>query len=232
MNNVEPAIRKRVRAPMRKGDGWMVIVFVLMAVLSSAAAQEAPKPSPSAAPMEQVSKPTEAATALESSQVDSKTYVIGENDLLDIDVWKEKEISRAIPVRPDGKISLPLIGEIQASGMTPLQLQDDIAQRLKAFIANPQVTVIVSDPRSHHFNIVGQVAKPGAYPLSQSMTVLDAISAAGGFRDFAKETKIYVLRTMPGGNQVRLPFNYKDAIKGKKPENNVVLKPGDTIVVP
>jgi polysaccharide export outer membrane protein len=158
--------------------------------------------------------------------------VIGENDILEVDVWKDKEISRTVPVRPDGKISLPLVGEIQASGMTPLQLQEDIAHRLKNFLENPGVTVIVSDPRSHHFNVVGQIAKPGTYPLSQSMTVLDAISAAGGFRDFAKETKIYVLRTTPGGSQERLPFNYKDAIKGKKPENNVVLKPGDTIVVP
>jgi polysaccharide export outer membrane protein len=198
----------------------------------SATAQEVAKPSSSTMQPEQSTKPAQPATPPDSSPVDNKTYVIGENDVLDIDVWKEKEISRAIPVRPDGKISLPLIGEIQASRMTPLQLQDDIARRLKAFLANPEVTVIVSDPRSHHFNIVGQVAKPGTYPLNESMTVLDAISAAGGFRDFAKETKIYVLRTVPGGSRARLPFNYKDAIKGKKPENNVLLKPGDTIVVP
>jgi polysaccharide biosynthesis/export protein len=211
---------------------WVAAVSAFAMTLFSATAQEAAKPSTSTTQPEHVTKPTQPATPPDSSRVDNKTYVIGENDLLDIDVWKEKEISRAIPVRPDGKISLPLIGEIQATGMTPLQLQDDIVRRLKAFLANPEVTVIVSDPRSHHFNIVGQVAKPGAYPLSQTMTVLDAISVAGGFRDFAKETKIYVLRTMPGGSQVRLPFNYKDAIKGKKPENNVILNPGDTIVVP
>jgi polysaccharide export outer membrane protein len=210
----------------------VVVVCALTVILNSAAAQDAPKPNPSESQADPADKPARPTTAPDNSRVDNKTYVIGENDILDIDVWKEKEISRAIPVRPDGKITLPLIGEIQASGMTPLQLQDDIAQRLKSFLANPAVTVIVSDPRSHHFNIVGQVAKPGTYPLSQSMTVLDAISAAGGFRDFAKETKIYVLRTKPDGSQERLPFNYKDAIKGKKPENNVILKPGDTIVVP
>jgi polysaccharide export outer membrane protein len=214
-----------------KAAKWVVMVPAFGLALFSAVAQDATKPNSSVAQSES-SKPTQPASSPDSSRVDSKTYVIGENDMLDIDVWKEKEISRAIPVRPDGKISLPLIGEIQASGMTPLQLQVDIAQRLKNFLANPEVTVIVTDPRSHHFNIVGQVAKPGAYPLSQSMSVLDAISAAGGFRDFAKETKIYVLRTMPDGSQVRLPFNYKEAIKGKKPEKNVVLKPGDTIVVP
>jgi len=216
-----------------KAGRWVALACALMVSPIFAAAQEDPKPSPSAAQADPASKPTQPATAPETSKVDSKTYVIGENDVLEVDVWKDKEISRTVPVRPDGKISLPLIGEVQASGMTPLQLQDDLAQRLKSFIANPQVAVIVTDPRSHHFNIMGQVAKPGAYPLSQSMTVLDAISVAGGFRDFAKETKIYVLRTMPGGNNPeRLPFNYKDAIKGKHPENNVVLKPGDTIVVP
>jgi polysaccharide export outer membrane protein len=212
----------------------LMLVCALTMVATSAVAQEqdAPKPNPAATQTDPENKPTPPAVTQDNSKVDKKTYVIGENDLLEVDVWKDKEISRTVPVRPDGKISLPLIGEIQASGMTPLQLQDDIAQRLKSFLANPEVTVIVTDPRSHHFNIVGQIAKPGEYPLSQSMTVLDAISVAGGFRDFAKETKIYVLRTKPDGSQERLPFNYKDAIKGKKPENNVFLKPGDTIVVP
>ncbi len=169
---------------------------------------------------------------VDNSWIDSKSYVIGENDMLGIDVWKEKEISREIPVRPDGKISLPLIGEIQAAGLTPLQLQDNITQDLKAYIDNPEVTVIVDDPRSHQFNIVGQVVRPGTYPLSESMTVLDAIAEAGGFRDFAKETKVYVLRPSPGGVRVRIPFNYKKVIRGADLQQNVSLKPGDTIVVP
>jgi polysaccharide export outer membrane protein len=164
--------------------------------------------------------------------IDNKSYVIGENDLLSIDVWKQQEISRQVPVRPDGKISLPLIGQIQASGLTPLQLQDNITEKLKTYISNPEVTVIVEDPRSHQFNIVGQVQHPGQFPLSESMTVLDAIAAAGGFRDFAKETKIYVLRPMPGGIRVRIKFNYKNVIKGKDLHENVALEPGDTIVVP
>lgn len=215
-----------------KAGRWLVMASALTMVLVCAAAQEPPKPSPAATPSDPVSKPTQPATVPDNARVDSKTYVIGENDVLDIDIWKEKEISRVVPVRPDGKISLPLIGEIQASGMTPLQLQDDIAQRLKAFLANPEVTVIVTDPRSHHFNVVGEVARPGTFPLTESMTVLDAIALTGGFRDFAKKTKIYVLRPMPDGTRVRLPFNYKDAIKGKNLQNNVMLKPGDTIVVP
>ncbi len=210
---------------------WLVVASVMIAV--SVMAQEAKKTTDTQTGESPASaKTAEPAARQGNSPVDSKTYVIGESDVLDVDVWKEKEISRAIPVRPDGKISLPLIGEIQASGMTPLQLQDDITRRLKGFLANPEVTVIVTDPRSHHFNVVGQVAKPGTYPLTESMTVLDAIAATGGFRDFAKQTKIYVLRPMPDGTRARLPFNYKDAIKGKNLQNNVTLKPGDTIVVP
>jgi len=147
-----------------KVGGWLVIACTLAMFLISAAAQEAPKPAPPATETDPVSKPTQPTTAPDRSKVDSKTYVIGENDVLEVDVWKDKEISRTVPVRPDGKISLPLIGEIQASGMTPLQLQDDIARRLKNFLANPEVTVIVTDPRSHHFNIVGQIAKRESIP--------------------------------------------------------------------
>ena len=210
---------------------WAFLPWCALALVS-ATAQQNPSTVASISPSGVVAKADSQPTSGDSPRVDSKTYIIGESDLLDVNVWKEKEISRTIPVRPDGKITLPLIGEIQASGMTPLQLQDDIRQRLKAFLANPEVTVIVNDPRSQHFNIVGEVARPGTYPLSQSTTVLDAISAAGGFRDFAKQTKIYVLRAVSDGKEVRLAFNYKVVIKGKKPESNIMLKAGDTIVVP
>lgn len=175
----------------------------------------------------------ESATPLISpSPISPNEYIIGASDVLEVDVWKEKEISQELPVRPDGKISLPLIGEIQASGLTPLGLQNVITEQLKTYIESPQVTVIVKDPRSHDFNIVGEVMRPGAYPLLQSMTVLDSIAAAGGFQTFAKKTKIYVLRPMPGGIRVRIPFNYKDVIMGRNLSQNIPLKPGDTIVVP
>lgn len=227
--------QERMLARMQCGGRWAAAMLILAMTLCAAKAQEAANPAATPAQKEPAAAPAPAqvppANSSAKSAVDSRTYVIGENDILDIDVWKEKELTRSIPVRPDGKISLPLIGEIPASGMTPLQLQEDIARRLKDFLANPAVTVIVTDPRSHHFNVMGQVAKPGSYPLSQSTTVLDAISLAGGFRDFAKETKVYVLRNV-AGTQTRLPFNYKDAIKGKNPEKNVVLQPGDTVVVP
>jgi polysaccharide export outer membrane protein len=158
--------------------------------------------------------------------------VIGNDDLLVIHVWKEPDVSRTLPVRSDGRISLPLVGEVQATGRTPLQLQDEIASKLEKYITNPQVTVIVQEINSEKFNILGQVAKPGAYSLTHETTVLDAIAGAGGFRDFAKQRAIYILRKNSAGGESRIPFNYKDVIKGKNPEQNIKLEPRDTVVVP
>lgn len=162
----------------------------------------------------------------------SDTFVIGAEDVLSINVWKEQELSRQVPVRPDGMISLPLLGDVKAAGLTPLQLQEQLATDLKKYISDPQVTVIVTQVNSIAFNIVGEVLKPGYYPLTRRMTVLDAIALAGGFRDFAKVKKIYVLRTEADGKQVRLPFNYKNVIKGKNASQNIELQPRDTLVVP
>lgn len=175
-----------------------------------------------------------AATALppHAPGVRDDTYIIGTEDVLSINVWKEPEMSRLVPVRPDGMISLPLLGEIKAAGLTPVQLQDQITVPLKKLMAEPEVTVMVSEVHSLSFDIVGQVLKPGYYPLTRRMTVLDAIAIAGGFRDFAKQKKVYVLRTEANGKQVRLPFNYKDVIKGKNPAQNIELQPRDTIVIP
>jgi polysaccharide biosynthesis/export protein len=158
-------------------------------------------------------------------------FIIGPEDLLVVNVWKEPDVSRSIAVRSDGKITLPLIGEIEASGRTPTQLGHEISGKLQSYISEPEVTVIVQEIRSQRFNILGQVAKPGSYLLSNSVTVLDAIAVAGGFRDFAKKKSIYVLRQSAEGGQMRLPFNYNEVIKGKKPEQNVRLKPRDTVVV-
>src|SRR5579863_4844470 len=159
------------------------------------------------------------------------TFVIGNDDVLAINVWKEPDISRSIPVRSDGKISLPLVGEVQAAGLTPLMLEKDIATKLKSYIAEPEVTVMVQQVNSQKFNILGQVAKPGSYVIANSPTVLDAIALAGGFRDFAKKKSVYVLRQGPGGES-RIPFNYKDVSQGKNMAQNIKLQPGDTIIVP
>jgi polysaccharide biosynthesis/export protein len=159
-------------------------------------------------------------------------YVIGVDDVLAINVWKEPDVSKTVPVRSDGKISLPLAGEVQASGMTPRQLELDLSRRLASYISQPEVTVIVEEIKSQKFNILGQVAKPGAYPIANNPTVLDAIALAGGFRDFAKQKSVYVLRRNPDGTETRLSFNYKEMIKGKNVDQNVRLQPNDTIVVP
>jgi polysaccharide export outer membrane protein len=127
---------------------------------------------------------------------------------------------------------LPLAGEVQASGETPRQLEKVLAAKLQSFISEPEVTVIVTEIKSQKFNILGQVSRPGTYPLTNASTVLDAIAIAGGFRDFAKQKSIYVLRQNPDGGQSRLPFNYKDVIKGKNSAQNIKLQPRDTIVVP
>jgi polysaccharide export outer membrane protein len=174
----------------------------------------------------------------ESSHVTTKLavpgdkYVIGNEDVLNVSVWKEPDISRIVPVRPDGKITLPLVGEIQASGITPLQLQAHITDGLRAYVSNPDVTVIVQEVKSLKFNIVGEITKPGSYVLTEPMTVLDAIAAGGGLRDFAKGSRIYVLRANADGSRSKLPFDYKNVIKGKRVNDNIELHPGDTIVVP
>jgi polysaccharide biosynthesis/export protein len=162
----------------------------------------------------------------------AEEYMIGPDDLLAVNVWREPEISRNVVVRPDGRISLPLVGDLRASGRTPVQLQDDIKGMLSNYLASPEVTVIVQEARSQKFNILGEVEHPGSYPLSRSMTVLDAIAIAGGLRDFAKSGKIYVLRIKDDGSRARLQFNYKEVIKGQSLSQNVELRPRDTVVVP
>lgn len=158
-------------------------------------------------------------------------YVIGAQDVLDISVWKEPDLTRTVPVRPDGKISLPLLNDVQAAGLTPTQLADQITANLKKFVTDPQVTVIVTEINSQRVYILGEVTRPGAYPLLPQMTLLQAISSAGGFTQFANQKRIYLLR-QENGKQERHPFNYRDAINGKNSDQNLVLKAGDQIVVP
>jgi len=158
-------------------------------------------------------------------------YLIGAEDVLNISVWKEPEVTRTVPVRPDGKISLPLINDIQAAGLTPAQLSRLITEKLNKYLTDPQVTVIVTAINSRRIYILGEVGRSGAYQLLPNMTVLQALSGAGGFSQFANLKGIYVLRE-ENGKQVKFPFNYKEVIKGDRPEQNIVLKPGDTIVVP
>lgn len=165
------------------------------------------------------------------SAIDDPNYIIGPEDELIISVWKEPEISRTVPVRPDGKISLALLNDVQATGRTPMQLGSDITEKLKNFISEPQVTVIVTKINSQRVFIVGEVLRTGAYTLLPNMTALDAISSAGGFTPFAKRTKIFILRRADG-KVTSIPFNYKEALRSHRPEQDIALRQGDRIVVP
>jgi polysaccharide export outer membrane protein len=158
-------------------------------------------------------------------------YVIGEQDVLSIVVWKERELSATVVVRPDGKITLPLVGEIKVVGMTPEQLQSLLAEKFKPFLNIPQVTVEVVQINSRKAYLIGEVGRTGTFPLNSSTTVLQIIAQAGGLRDFAKRKDIYILRNQQG-HQVRFSFNYDEVIRGKNTRQNIVLQPGDMVVVP
>ena len=178
---------------------------------------------------------TDGAARTNQAPADSKSvagpdYVIGADDNLHISVWKEVDLTTSLPVRPDGKISLPLLNDVQAAGLTPMQLADSITEKLKKYIADPRVTVVVTAMNSRRIYVLGEVLHTGAVPLLPNMTVLQALATAG-FTQFANVKGIYVLRT-ENGKQVKLPFNYKQVVKGGDPRQNIVLKPGDTVVVP
>ncbi len=159
------------------------------------------------------------------------SYVIGPEDVLDINVWKEPDVSRVVPVRPDGRISLPLINDVQAGGLSPQQLAALVTEKLRKYFNEPQVTVIVTAINSQRVFVVGEVLRAGAFPLIPGMTVLQALSSAGGFTTFADVKKIHVMR-LRDGKHVELPFNYRDVLRGDNPEQNIKLEPGDTVVVP
>jgi polysaccharide export outer membrane protein len=157
-------------------------------------------------------------------------YVIGADDTLHISVWKEPDLSETLPVRPDGKISMPLLGDVPAAGMSPTELGDSLKEKLRKYIADPRVTVVVTAMNSRRIFLTGEVTHSGAMPLLPHMTMLQALAAAG-FTQFASVKKIYLLRS-EGGKQKKYPFNYKDVVRGRHPEQNIELQPGDTLVVP
>jgi polysaccharide export outer membrane protein len=158
-------------------------------------------------------------------------YVIGPEDVIDINVWKEPDMTRIVPVRPDGKISLPLINDVQAAGSTPQQLATTVTDKLRKFLTEPRVTVIVTQINSQRVFVVGEVIRAGAYPLIPGMTVLQALASAGGFTTFADMKKIHVMRLV-NGKHVEMPFNYREVLKGDNPDQNIKLEPGDTVVIP
>lgn len=191
------------------------------------AAQDAP-PKPEAAPPAQA-KPEAAEPAKTPLPVtvDPKTFNLGPEDIILVRVWREPELSSQMVIRPDGKITMPLIREVDASGITPEQLAARISEALSQYLNNPQVLVQVLAVRSKRYMISGEILKPGAYPLAVSTTVFEAITLAGGFRDFANKKKITIVR-----GDKRLRFNYNDVVKGKNLTQNVQLENGDEIIVP
>jgi polysaccharide export outer membrane protein len=158
-------------------------------------------------------------------------YVIGPDDVLGIVFWREQDLSSEVAVRPDGKISLPLLNDIQASGLTPEQLRTNLTQAANRYVEDPAVTVVVKTINSRKVFITGEVAKPGPYSLSGPTTVLQLIATAGGVQEYAKLERIVVMRT-ENGKTISHKFNYKQVTQGKNLQQNIDLKPGDTIVVP
>jgi polysaccharide export outer membrane protein len=207
---------------------WKAAVAALVLTSSIALAQDAPAP-PAANPASGKTASDNPINPAPTSQ-GGPEYVIGPEDDLHIAVWKEADLTATLPVRPDGKISLPLLNDVQASGLTPQQLAASVTEKLKKYIADPRVTVVVTQINSKRIYMVGEVLHSGATPMLPNMTVLQALSSAG-LNQFANTKRIYVLRT-ENGKQQKLPVNYRKLVKGEQIEQNYVLQPGDTIVVP
>jgi polysaccharide biosynthesis/export protein len=172
----------------------------------------------------------DAKVALPQQAAQAPEYIVGEGDVLHINVWKETEISQTVVVRPDGNISLPLVNEIAVAGLTPRQIQQLVTDKLKTVLTNPQVTVTVTEVRSKMVYITGEVSHPGAYSVASPLNVLQLIARAGGLNEWANRKNIYILRA--GDKRNRLHFNYKEVVKGKNSGQNILLQPGDTVVVP
>ena len=210
-------------------SAWKAAVAALVLISSVALAQDAPAP-PSVARPDSDKTATDKTTPVVSASLAGPEYVIGPEDVLHIAVWKEADLSATLPVRPDGKISLPLLNDVQASGLTPEQLKDSVTEKLRKYIADPRVTVVVAAINSKRIYLTGEVLHSGPMPMSPNMTVLQALSSAG-LNQFANTKRIYVLRT-ENGKQQKLPVNYRKLVKGEQIEQNYLLQPGDTIVVP
>ena len=177
------------------------------------------------------STPMAPVAGAEPADASSAGYVIGASDVLNVTVWREATLSGPILVRPDGMISMALLGDVQASGLTPLQLADQISSKLKKYYQDPKVTVVVTQIHSKLVFLLGEVNRKGSVEMTSGMRLLEAISSAGGLTDYANTKKMYVLRNQQNGAQLRIPVHYKDALKGDS-DANIPLKSGDTIVVP
>lgn len=199
----------------------MMLVLAL-AVMLGQELQIAPPPDVKAPP---------AAAATAARSVVPPDYLIGPDDVLSIMFWRDKDLTTEVTVRPDGKVSIPLLNDVQAAGLTPEQLRDSVIDVARKYVEEPNATVIVKEIKSRKVFITGQVEKPGPYPLTTSATILQLIAMAGGLKDFVDGKNIVVMRSH-GGRQELFRFNYQDVLKRRNLDQNIELKPGDTVVVP
>lgn len=204
-----------------------IVMSLMIAGLAAAQdpAKRAPAPAAAAAPTNAAPAPAAPANGAPVGA----DYKIGIDDVLDIAVWNNTTVSRTVPVRPDGKISLPLLNEVQAAGLTPSQLRASLMAKLVEYMPTPEVSVIVREVHSNKISVLGEVRKAGRYEISQRATVLDAVALAGGFNDFARRTKLVIMRQEGTGTK-RIPINYNRIVAEE--DDNVVLQPGDIVVVP
>jgi len=216
----------------------LVAGFVAAATVATCAAQSGQAQQPQQRPTTGATK-TSAPPAVPPAAVVAAPgvtlppeYIIGADDVLSIVFWRDKELSTEVAVRPDGNISIPLINDVRAAGLTPAQLKDKIVDESKKYVEDPNVTVVVKSINSRKVFITGEVKKPGPYPLSGATTILQLISIAGGLGDYAKSEKITIVRMDSNGKPVSYRFNYKEVLDQKKLAQNIELKPGDTVIVP
>jgi polysaccharide export outer membrane protein len=210
--------------------GKLLILAILLPGLCCHAQNQEPAVKPTQAEAPAANTPAAVTAPAPAAGAAAESYVIGASDEINVNVWKEPTLSGSLLVRPDGMISVPLLGDVQASGLTPLQLADQIQTKLKKFVQNPNVSVVVTQIHSKVVYLLGEVGKKGPIEMTPGMTLLEAIGSAGGLTDFANAKKIYILRDEAGKHE-KIPVQYKAALKGDS-TLNLVLKAGDTIVVP
>ena len=208
--------------------GSILVVAILAPSLFGLAQDKAPTAQDAAKPAAQDTAKPAAPDAAKVAAADN--YVIGASDVLAVSVFKEPTLSNTMPVRPDGMISMPLLGDVQASGKTPLQLADEITVKLKKFVQDPNVSITLIGMNSKKVYLIGEVGRTGPIEMTPGMTLLQAIATAGGLSEYANKNKIYILRN-EAGNHLKIPVQYKQALKGDS-SLNLTLNPGDTIVVP
>jgi polysaccharide export outer membrane protein len=202
----------------------LALALILATGVIGTAQQTKPSPSTGA-------QAAEATAAVPAGVTPPADYVIGAEDVLSIVVWREKDLTADVMVRPDGMVSLPLVNDIQAAGLTPEEFRKNVTEATSRFVDTPTVSVIVKEINSRKVFITGEVTKPGPYPLGGPTTVLQLIAQAGGLLEYADRENINVMRTA-NGTVSMFRFNYKDVARGRKVEQNILLKPGDTVIVP